>query len=38
MIYPVVEEVLVTEKKLMLREEIHVAPEKSPIEPRTSGS
>ncbi len=34
MIYPVMEEVLVVQKKLILREEIHVTPERSPIEPR----
>jgi Domain of unknown function (DUF2382) len=32
MIYPVMEEVLVVQKKLMLREEIHVTPEQAPIE------
>jgi hypothetical protein len=31
MIYPVMEEVLVVEKKLMLKEEIHVTPEQAPI-------
>jgi hypothetical protein len=34
MIYPVMEEVLVVQKKLILREEIHVTPERSAIEPR----
>lgn len=33
MVYPVIEEVLVWQKKLVLREEIRVTPEKSPISP-----
>lgn len=34
MIFPVVEEVLVVQKKLVLKEEIHVRPERAAIEPR----
>lgn len=33
-VYPVMEEVVVFQKKLMLREEIYVTPESAPIEPR----
>lgn len=34
MIYPVVEEVLVVEKRFLLREEIHVSRERAPIDTR----
>ncbi len=34
MIYPVMEEVLVVQKRLILKEEIHITPERSAIEPR----
>lgn len=33
-IYPVMEEVLVVQKKLVLKEEIYVTPERTPIAPR----